>query len=92
VGSSLLWLAPYVVYFSSAQVIDDADELERLCERPAPGASSEVHWLEEMTELCGREFVVGLVDDDLKSYGVGDYHVPFDAVILVSETAGRAAI
>ena len=69
---------------SLVRVIDDADELERLCERRAPGADEYVEWNEDMEELCGREFVIDCLNDECRAYGVDDdYLVPFDACILV---------
>ena len=37
------------------KVIDDPDELQRLCERPAPGAVEAVGWDEDMAEMCGGD-------------------------------------
>ena len=73
---------------SKIRVIYDPDEFRRLCERPAPGAFSEVGWDDGMADHCGKEFIVRHQSDRrLKSYRIEDadgdeLSVPFDACIL----------
>ena len=73
---------------SKIRVIYDPDEFRRLCERPAPGAFSEVGWDDGMAVHCGEEFIVRHQSDRrLKSYRIEDANgdelsVPFDACIL----------
>jgi len=73
---------------SKIRVIYDPDEFRRLCERPAPGAFSEVGWDDGMAVHCGEEFIVRHQSDRrLKSYRIEDadgdeLSVPFDACIL----------
>lgn len=40
------------------KVVDDADELEKLCERPPPGAQAKVSWNPEMATFAGQVCVV----------------------------------
>ena len=71
-------------------IIDDAEELKRLCERKAPGAKVHVHWIVEMKELCGKVFVVKENLFDARAYTFddadddGDWIIPFDACHLVA--------
>ncbi|KAH8072474.1 hypothetical protein JL721_3752 [Aureococcus anophagefferens] len=72
---------------SKVRVIYDPDEFRRLCERPAPGAFSEVGWDDGMADHCGVEFIVRHQSERLKSYRIEDadgdeLSVPFDACIL----------
>jgi hypothetical protein len=72
---------------SKIRVIYDPDEFRRLCERPAPGAFSEVGWDDDMVAHCGEEFIVRHQSERLKSYRIEDadgdeLSVPFDACIL----------
>ena len=72
---------------SKIRVIYDPDEFRRLCERPAPGAFSEVGWDDDMADHCGKEFIVRHQSERLKSYRIEDadgdeLSVPFDACIL----------
>ena len=73
---------------SKIRVIYDPDEFRRLCERPAPGAFSEVGWDDGMADHCGKEFIVQHQSNRrLKSYRIEDANndelsVPFDACIL----------
>jgi hypothetical protein len=78
---------------SKVRIIDDLDEVERLCERPAPGAESHVGWSEEMEDFVGQECrVVDQDEEELGSYAVLANHetdgpevqwFPFDACVLV---------
>ena len=80
------WRGDLVPGQSRIRIIDDVEEFQRLCERPAPGANedSEVGWCEdEMEELAGNEYKVDGVNEQHRSYMVDDYCVPFDACILV---------
>ena len=71
---------------SRIRVIDDPNELKRLCERPAPGDASAMGWDDAMDDLCGQEFIVYAHHGSCKTYGImdGDFWIPFDACILVS--------
>ena len=81
------WRGDLVPGQSRIRIIDDVEEFQRLCERPAPGANedSEVGWCEdEMEELAGEEFTVEGLDEDDRAYKIKvHYRVPFDACILV---------
>ena len=78
------WRGDLVPDQSVVRIIDDVGRLERLCERPAPGAAGEVGWEEdEMEELAGNIYTVRRVYGRTRSYDIGDYAVPFDACILV---------
>jgi hypothetical protein len=82
------WRPDLVVDESVICIIDDLDELKRLCSRPAPGAAEGVGWNQLMSVLLGEEFTVQDVSERLRSYEVctdegDDSSVPFDACILV---------
>ena len=78
------WRGDLVPKQSVVRIIDDVEEFQRLCERPAPGADDEVGWCEdEMEELAGNIYTVRRVYGRTRSYDIGDYAVPFDACILV---------
>ena len=71
------------------RVIDDAAELERLCQRPAPGAECFVHWHDTMAQCCGKVYVVKWDDCGYKGYRIENpddtnWLFPFDAVSLVT--------
>ena len=81
-----VWRGDLVPKQSVIRIIDDVEEFERLCDRPAPGADEddEVGWCEdEMEYLAGNEYIVDAVNEDHRSYQVDGYCVPFDACILV---------
>ena len=66
------------------KVIDDPDELQRLCERPAPGAVEAVGWDEDMAEMRLRQSRIYKVNENTCSYGIltrGD--------ILVRRSSGK---
>ena len=75
---------------SKIRVIDDAEELERLCKRKAPGADRTCNWNNEMKDLCGKVFVVQEHWHAGRAYTIGIHHngrhwgVPFDACRLVA--------
>jgi hypothetical protein len=76
---------------SVIRVIDDAAELERLCQRPAPGADDDVGWNASMAQCCGKSYVVkqNRSASGSKSYRIEnpdgcDWTFPFDAVSLVT--------
>ena len=82
---------------SKIRIIDDAEEFQRLCERPAPGATYASGWCEEMSGFCGKVYTVlrnqegeseyrGYVieDDEIEECEDEKYSIPFDACILVS--------
>jgi len=70
---------------SIVRIIDNMDLLKDLCNRPAPGASNEVDWVSEMSEIVGKEFVISANDEELRAYDIDDYAIPFDACILIKE-------
>jgi hypothetical protein len=73
------------------RVLDDIDEVQRLCERAAPGADEAAGWDggESMSGFCGRMYKVDSSDDDCKGYCLDaedeNFTFPFDACILVQE-------
>lgn len=82
------WRDDLEVDESVVRIIDDLDDLRRLCARPAPGAAECVGWNPGMADLRGEEFTVQDVSERLRSYEVctdegDDYSIPFDACILV---------
>ena len=69
---------------SKIRVIDDAEELERLCKRKAPGARSDCAWDERKKDLCGKVFVVERNWSDVRAYKISSFwYIPFDACYLV---------
>ena len=78
------WRGDLVPGQSRIRIIDDVEEFQRLCERPAPGADRFVDWVEDMEELAGEEFTVEGLDEDDRAYNIeAHFRVPFDACILV---------
>lgn len=70
---------------SRLRIIDDLQEFEYLCNRPAPGAEAEVMYCEDMECMRGATFTLDANNEAGKSYELNDYTIPFDACILVSE-------
>ncbi|KAH8094268.1 hypothetical protein JL720_4262 [Aureococcus anophagefferens] len=80
-------------HISRVRIIDDLDEVERLCERPAPGAEEHVGWCDEMDDFVGQEcLVVDQDEEGMGGYGVLPFYdtdgpevqwFPFDACVLV---------
>ena len=78
------------------RVIDDPAELERLCNRKAPGADlrmhrnwSKIHWSDSKAQCCGKFYVVKGNRSGLKGYSIEDpdgvyWCFPFDAVSLAA--------
>ena len=75
---------------SKIRVIDDAEELERLCKRKAPGAEYGCAWYEQKKEVCGKVFVVQANSSRSRAYRIPHcdnactYLIPFDACRLVA--------
>ena len=71
------------------RVIDDAEFLESLCGRAAPGGDRSVGWVDNMKKLCSRAFVVKQCKEDRKAYRINyndaNYAVPFDGCILIAK-------
>ena len=74
---------------SVVKILEDNDEVERLCERPAPGVSVAVNWDVDMHEMCGERWIIQSNHASLKCYGLqmnGQvFKFPFDACILIEE-------
>jgi len=79
---------------SRFRVIDDVAELQRLCERPAPGAEGKVNWNPEMREFAGQECILQDMGEEshmnyvLRLRRAGQrrsrsFSFPFDALVLV---------
>ena len=71
------------------RIIDDAEELERLCNRKAPGAAIPCEWHEQKNEACGKVFVVQRNRPNSRGYAIirhngCHWHIPFDACRLVA--------
>ena len=71
------------------RIIDDAEELERLCKRKAPGAAIPCEWHEQKNEACGKVFVVQRNRPNSRGYAIirhngCHWHIPFDACRLVA--------
>ena len=64
------------------KVIDNPDELQRLCERPAPGAVEAVGWDEDKAEMCGGDGYIYEVRENTCSYEIEGCDIPFDAVLV----------
>ena len=56
----------------SVMVIDDAEELERLCNRPAPGADDSVGWNEDMADMAGESLTIAECHEGTCGYGFED--------------------
>ena len=73
---------------SVIRVIDDAAEVERLCERKAPGADTFCGWRDSKAQCCGKCYVVKDNTSRCKGYHIqnpGTFYVfPFDAVSLMT--------
>ena len=68
------------------------EELKRLCQRSAPGATDSVGWDSGMSEICDKEYVI---KSNIKnnaafriSHSGNRYAVPFDGCILMSSSQG----
>ena len=69
---------------SKIRVIDDAEELERLCKRRPPGAEYGCAWQEQKKEVCGKVFVVQRNRSNSRAYAINEgWLIPFDACRLV---------
>ena len=72
------------------RVIDDPAELERLCNRNAPGAGLRLSWNSSMARCCGKFYVVKANRSDLKGYVIenpdcgNNWLFPFNAVSLAA--------
>mmetsp|Transcript_114894 Transcript_114894/g.287094 ORF Transcript_114894/g.287094 Transcript_114894/m.287094 type:complete len:228 (+) Transcript_114894:117-800(+) len=73
------------------RVVANATELQRLSERPAPGAESQVYWVEGMEQFAGQVCTVYASWSEVQGYFVdfaGSPHgiqvFPFDALLLPS--------
>jgi len=72
------------------RVIDDPAELERLCNRNAPGADRCVSWNSSMAQFCGKFYVVKANWSGSKGYYIEkpddgtNWHFPFNAVSLAA--------
>ena len=72
------------------RVIDDPAELERLCNRNAPGANSQMGWNSSMAQFCGKFYVVKKNDGGRKGYCIvnpddgTNWYFPFDVFSLVA--------
>ena len=75
---------------SVIRVIDDPTELERLCNRNAPGADRCVSWNSSMARCCGKFYVVKANSFGGKGYAIANpdggasWRFPFNAVSLVA--------
>lgn len=76
---------PLVPHVSRIRIIDNLAEFERLCNRPAPGASTEVMFTDDMEEMRGNTYTLENNNDAEKSYDLNGFSVPYDACVLVSE-------
>ena len=68
-------------------IIDDPEELERLCTRPAAGALEDVGWNVDMAEMCGETYTIIECHGTCCSYTFEEFDnvLPYDACILHSE-------
>jgi len=77
------------------KVMDNVDELMRLCKRPAPGAQGPVKWLSSMSSWAGAVCVVrnmGVSETkgyrlELEADSSDSYIFPFDALILLGKVS-----
>jgi len=83
------WRGDLVPNAAVVRVIDDAEFLESLCGRAAPGGDRSVGWVDNMKKLCSRAFVVKQCKEDRKAYRINyndaNYAVPFDGCILIAK-------
>lgn len=77
------------------RVLNDSDELRRLCERPPPGAEESVKWVDDMQAWVGAVCtVLRRGDADHKNYvlvredapGERTFCFPYDALFLVASS------
>lgn len=73
-------------------IVDDVAELERLCERAAPGSEVEdgVNYNEEMASLCGKVCEVTEVNEFRRAFTIcaedgEEWMVPYDACAVVED-------
>ena len=74
------------------RVLNDVDEVKRLCDRPAPGTSKACGFVPNMAGFCGDIHTVKRSNEASKSYNIGDssrYSFPFDALILTMDSAAE---
>jgi hypothetical protein len=70
------------------RVIDDALELQQLCERPPPGATAKVNWNPDMLPFAGEVCTVRSMGQAshmnyILSRAGASFSFPYDAVILI---------
>ena len=74
----------------TVEVIEDVEELQRLCIRRAPGADDEVGWNQEggMLDLAGETLTIEDCYENTAAYGFEEteFNLPFDAVRLLPES------
>jgi len=82
----LAWREDVVVGSAVVKIIDDVEELQRLCKRPALGADAGVGYSEPMKKLCGKYFVINGIHTSRRAYSIKQdsrWVVPFDACVLI---------